>query len=197
MRLKTTTSTLVTTIVEKEHFFRSYYSLQRPELTSNTVSPFLLTLKSQAPVPDQINLFTSRNSAARFKKDFSDNLTSVAKQASQTVVFVSPWTHWPLGSTCGSQYCISKNHVDVEALDKRMALGVPVAYREKSTKSMITVSALSVCHALRNFCKIITGTLHPSKAIVLFVKPDLSVGHQVGATPDMMSAFYTGANKKC
>ena len=58
-------------------------------------------------------------------------------------------------------------------------------------------SAVSVCHALRHFCKIIVVTLHPtSGAIVHFAKPDLSVGPQVCTKPDVMSAFYTDAKTK-
>ena len=57
-------------------------------------------------------------------------------------------------------------------------------------------SEVSVCRILRHFSKLKAVTLHPSRAIVHFVKPDLSVGPQVGPKPDVMRAFYTGAITK-
>ena len=67
-------------------------------------------------------------------KKISANLTSVAKQASQTSLFIArfiPKVYF--GSRCHS--CMS--HVDVKTPEKRLDRGVPVVYREKSTPSVI------------------------------------------------------------
>ena len=58
--------------------------------------------------------------------DFSENLTSVAKQASQKI-----------SVRCASRDHSCVNHVEVKTPDKRLALGVPVLSREKSTPSMM------------------------------------------------------------
>ena len=117
-----TTSTPVTTILEN---FSDCTTIVSQEITPDSVSLFILTLKVY---PESLITFTIlqvlfRNRVARLtKRLFRDILSSVAKQASQ-------------GSTSGSQDCNSDNHVDMKIPDKRLARGVPVAYRAKSTPS--------------------------------------------------------------
>ena len=62
------------------------------------------------------------------------NLTSVAKQASQKSVFVARFMPEVY---LGSRYHSCMNHVNVKTPDKRLARGAPVLSLEKSTPSMM------------------------------------------------------------
>ena len=111
------------------------------ESTSNSVSLLFLTPKAyyQSLITLLVTLlrpylWSPETGHHEGQTDFSDNLTSVAKQAYKKSVFVARFIPEVY---LGSRYHSCENHVDVTTPDKRLARGVPVLSREKSTPSMM------------------------------------------------------------